>query len=199
MILVLDNYDSFTYNLVQYLGELGAQVQVIRNDETTVAGVEGVVGSAMRRTSEVRVDLNALIRRANLLALSFKEAADSLSVHSARLSATPSIMPTQGWLSSAFSSMRSHPILHVARPHEGIDVTAPMGTPMGAAMNDATHLGWWLSDFTLASGVHAGGKNFFDDFSVRSAVPEPTSWALALCGVGAGVLSLIRRRRRAAK
>ena len=42
MILVLDNYDSFTYNLVQYLGELGAQVQVIRNDETTVAGVEAM-------------------------------------------------------------------------------------------------------------------------------------------------------------
>ena len=36
MILVLDNYDSFTYNLVQYLGELGAEVKVIRNDEATV-------------------------------------------------------------------------------------------------------------------------------------------------------------------
>jgi anthranilate synthase component 2 len=42
MILVLDNYDSFTYNLVQYLGELGAQVHVIRNDETTVDGVEAM-------------------------------------------------------------------------------------------------------------------------------------------------------------
>jgi anthranilate synthase/aminodeoxychorismate synthase-like glutamine amidotransferase len=36
MILVLDNYDSFTYNLVQYLGELGAAVKVLRNDEVTV-------------------------------------------------------------------------------------------------------------------------------------------------------------------
>ena len=34
-ILMVDNYDSFTYNLVQYLGELGAEVQVVRNDETT--------------------------------------------------------------------------------------------------------------------------------------------------------------------
>ena len=33
MILMIDNYDSFTYNLVQYLGELGAEVQVVRNDE----------------------------------------------------------------------------------------------------------------------------------------------------------------------
>jgi anthranilate synthase/aminodeoxychorismate synthase-like glutamine amidotransferase len=36
MILVIDNYDSFTYNLVQYLGELGAQLEVRRNDQTTV-------------------------------------------------------------------------------------------------------------------------------------------------------------------
>jgi anthranilate synthase/aminodeoxychorismate synthase-like glutamine amidotransferase len=36
MILVIDNYDSFTYNLVQYLGELGADIQVVRNDQTTV-------------------------------------------------------------------------------------------------------------------------------------------------------------------
>jgi hypothetical protein len=89
----------------------------------------GQPGTIVRRSQEIRVDLNALIRRADLLASSFREAADSLAVHSARLAATPSIMPTQGWLSSAFTSMRSHPILHVARPHEGIDVTAPMGTP----------------------------------------------------------------------
>jgi anthranilate synthase/aminodeoxychorismate synthase-like glutamine amidotransferase len=35
-VLVLDNYDSFTYNLVQYLGELGAEVQTVRNDRATV-------------------------------------------------------------------------------------------------------------------------------------------------------------------
>lgn len=35
-LLMLDNYDSFTYNIVQYLGELGAQVQVVRNDELTL-------------------------------------------------------------------------------------------------------------------------------------------------------------------
>jgi anthranilate synthase/aminodeoxychorismate synthase-like glutamine amidotransferase len=39
MILVIDNYDSFTYNLVQYLGELGAAVEVYRNDAIDVAGV----------------------------------------------------------------------------------------------------------------------------------------------------------------
>jgi anthranilate synthase component 2 len=39
MVLVIDNYDSFTYNLVQYLGELGAEVQVMRNDVVSVADV----------------------------------------------------------------------------------------------------------------------------------------------------------------
>ncbi|MBK1640791.1 anthranilate/aminodeoxychorismate synthase component II [Chromatium okenii] len=39
MLLMLDNYDSFTYNLVQYCGELGAEVRVVRNDELTVAQV----------------------------------------------------------------------------------------------------------------------------------------------------------------
>jgi para-aminobenzoate synthetase component 2 len=40
MILLIDNYDSFTYNLVQYLGELGASCQVFRNDEMDVATME---------------------------------------------------------------------------------------------------------------------------------------------------------------
>ena len=39
-LLMVDNYDSFTYNIVQYFGELGAQVQVFRNDEITVADIQ---------------------------------------------------------------------------------------------------------------------------------------------------------------
>jgi anthranilate synthase/aminodeoxychorismate synthase-like glutamine amidotransferase len=42
MVFVLDNYDSFTYNLVQYLGELGAEVEVRRNDQITPAQVEAM-------------------------------------------------------------------------------------------------------------------------------------------------------------
>jgi len=42
VVFVLDNYDSFTYNLVQYLGELGAQVEVRRNDQVTVDEVEAL-------------------------------------------------------------------------------------------------------------------------------------------------------------
>src|SRR5690606_83565 len=42
MILVIDNYDSFTYNLVQYLGELGEEIVVKRNDEIGLAGIEAL-------------------------------------------------------------------------------------------------------------------------------------------------------------
>jgi len=42
MILMIDNYDSFTYNLVQYLGELGADVRVERNDQISIADIEAM-------------------------------------------------------------------------------------------------------------------------------------------------------------
>ena len=42
MLLVIDNYDSFTYNLVQYFGELGADMKVVRNDELTVDEIEAL-------------------------------------------------------------------------------------------------------------------------------------------------------------
>src|SRR5262245_7318189 len=45
MLLVIDNYDSFTYNLVQYLAELGQEVRVVRNDEIAVDEIAGVAPS----------------------------------------------------------------------------------------------------------------------------------------------------------
>ena len=42
MLLMIDNYDSFTYNLVQYLRELGEDVEVYRNDKITLAGIEAL-------------------------------------------------------------------------------------------------------------------------------------------------------------
>ncbi|MEP6509150.1 MAG: aminodeoxychorismate/anthranilate synthase component II, partial [Gemmatimonadales bacterium] len=47
MILVIDNYDSFTYNLVQYLGELGMDIEVRRNDEIDVNGIKAMRPSAL--------------------------------------------------------------------------------------------------------------------------------------------------------
>jgi murein DD-endopeptidase MepM/ murein hydrolase activator NlpD len=138
------------------ISERDAKIRVLANLEpidpqVRAVGIGGPVSPAaaatasplVRRTAAVRVDVNALIRRANLLASSFRTAADSLASHTERLAATPSIMPTQGWLSSAFQSMREHPILHVARPHEGIDVSAPSGSPIEApAAGRVISAGW---------------------------------------------------------
>ena len=47
MIVMIDNYDSFTYNLVQYLGELGEELLVKRNDEVTVEEIEALAPSIL--------------------------------------------------------------------------------------------------------------------------------------------------------
>jgi anthranilate synthase component II len=47
MLLMIDNYDSFTYNLVQYLQTLGAEVKVVRNDELTVAQIDALTPSGI--------------------------------------------------------------------------------------------------------------------------------------------------------
>jgi anthranilate synthase/aminodeoxychorismate synthase-like glutamine amidotransferase len=67
-VLVLDNYDSFTYNLVQYLGELGADIDVVRNDRASVdelldAGYERCVVSPGPCTPEVAGISLELVRR----------------------------------------------------------------------------------------------------------------------------------------
>src|SRR5437763_814244 len=109
--------------------------------DTTVqqAGIGGPTGSWSERDSlkalgpggqqalAARLDVDALARRANILVRSLNQAYDSLSHQRERLAATPSLVPTKGWLTSAFMRERIHPILHLARPREGIDVTATRG------------------------------------------------------------------------
>lgn len=78
-------------------------------------------------------DLNAMIRRAELLAQSWTEATMALEAERERLASIPSIQPVAGYVSSAFTKSRWHPILNRARPHEGVDIAAPPGTPIFAA------------------------------------------------------------------
>ena len=54
MLLMIDNYDSFTYNLVQYFGELGEEVQVFRNDEITLDEIARAEACAHRRSRPAR-------------------------------------------------------------------------------------------------------------------------------------------------
>ena len=66
MIYMIDNYDSFTYNLVQYLGELGADIKVKRNDETTIEEIQQVNPSYLMISpgpcspNEAGISLNAI-------------------------------------------------------------------------------------------------------------------------------------------
>jgi murein DD-endopeptidase MepM/ murein hydrolase activator NlpD len=79
-----------------------------------------------------RPDADALIRRAADLSTAFSAVSDSMKRKIEKLRNTPSIMPTAGWIAGAFSHSRLHPILHEVRPHEGIDVSAPAGSPIVA-------------------------------------------------------------------
>jgi murein DD-endopeptidase MepM/ murein hydrolase activator NlpD len=79
-----------------------------------------------------RPDIEGMISRASNLANGLRDVSDTLERNFQRFANTPSIMPTAGWLSSQFTSSRFHPILHENRPHEGIDVHAPTGTPIVA-------------------------------------------------------------------
>jgi anthranilate synthase/aminodeoxychorismate synthase-like glutamine amidotransferase len=68
MILVIDNYDSFTYNLVQYLGELGAQLEVRRNDQITLNEIESmaperiVISPGPKTPSEAGICLEVILK-----------------------------------------------------------------------------------------------------------------------------------------
>jgi murein DD-endopeptidase MepM/ murein hydrolase activator NlpD len=99
---------------------------------TDIGGVTRRRPFAGRLGWSARPDVEGLISRATSLASGFRDVSDSLEANYRRFANMPSILPTAGWLSSQFTRSRFHPILHENRPHEGIDVTAPTGTPIVA-------------------------------------------------------------------
>ena len=122
--------------------EASPAVEVAQAEPTVVgpatASVTDVAAAVRRRPFagrlgwSARPDIEGLITRASDLASGFRDVSDSLQANYRRFANTPSILPTAGWLSSQFTQSRFHPILHENRPHEGIDVTAPTGTPIVA-------------------------------------------------------------------
>jgi hypothetical protein len=126
------------------------------DEEIRLAGIGGpgtatLAGSELYRLNPERGrvafstahELNAMLRRADILASSLREATETLSAEHDRLESYPSILPTRGYVSSEYSRSRWHPILNRPRPHEGMDVSAPRGTPIvAAAKGRVTYVGW---------------------------------------------------------
>jgi len=86
-----------------------------------------------------------LIRRSELVASSMEDVRKSIAEKKARFSATPSIWPTSGFLSSTFSLHRRHPIFHDLRPHYGIDISARRGSPIVATASGTVVAAGWKS------------------------------------------------------
>lgn len=129
--------DEF-YRLLAGLEPLGSDVLQAgiggpNANSLVVSPLYRVDARAGRRAFSTSSQLSTLLRRARVLAFSWREAEDTLSERVARFEATPSIAPTHGYVSSTFTTARWHPILDRPRPHTGIDIVAKFGTPVVAS------------------------------------------------------------------
>ena len=111
---------------------------------------------ASQQAYALSYDLNALERRARLLAASLEEATDSLEAHRDLLESTPSILPTSGWLSSRFSRSRMHPVHNRPMPHRGVDIAASKGTPIYAAAKGRVVRAGWVVGYGLTVEIDHG-------------------------------------------
>jgi biotin carboxyl carrier protein len=110
------------------------------------------------RVSEISSSLDMLLRRSELVASIMEDVRKSIAAKRARFSATPSIWPASGFLSSTFSLHRRHPIFHDLRPHYGIDISARRGSPIVAtAAGTVVEAGWKSGHGNLVEVDHGHG------------------------------------------
>jgi murein DD-endopeptidase MepM/ murein hydrolase activator NlpD len=112
--------------------------------------------SSARRAFSASSEIGTLLRRAKLLSFSWSEATNSLTETHNRLESMPSITPTRGTISSGFTQARMHPLLGYARPHEGVDIVARIGTPIVAAAKGRVRFVGRDKDFGLMVEIDHG-------------------------------------------
>jgi murein DD-endopeptidase MepM/ murein hydrolase activator NlpD len=156
----LSEKDEF-YRLLAGLDPLDADVRQAGiggpDADTVEAGALYRVDPGLgRQTFTTSAHVASLVRRARLLAASWREAEDSMTEKRARLGATPTIYPTQGYVSSVFTNSRWHPSLDRPRPHTGIDIVAPMGTPVVASGNGRVSSVGYQGEYGLMVEVDHG-------------------------------------------
>lgn len=100
-------------------------------EESVGTELLGVAPDLAKTATDVTLDLDQLLRRAELLATSLGEAADSVATKRDQFGRMPAIWPVlaeDSWISSGFSYNRLHPLLGYRRPHPGIDISAAEGS-----------------------------------------------------------------------
>ena len=102
------------------------------SDSVHRIGPDGVLQTAAAPGPAIPpvADVDSMLTRASELSERFAAVSDSLAENAKRFASLPTIVPTAGWLTSHFTHKRRHPLLRITRPHEGIDVSAPTGTPI---------------------------------------------------------------------
>jgi len=118
------------YRVMSGLAALGADGHAAgtRNvSEQALMHLNPEVGGKLTAAS---TNLSSLNRRASMLRRSMDQALTALQRNRERLASTPTIAPASGPLSSLFSTGRYHPVLHITRPHKGIDIAARVGEPI---------------------------------------------------------------------
>ncbi|MFN2431710.1 MAG: M23 family metallopeptidase [Gemmatimonadota bacterium] len=119
--------------------------------EETAGLPELAPGDPLARRLEVAEgDLDVLLRRSKLVSRSMEEAEEIIRGKTERWSATPSIWPIAGFLSSPFSYARKHPLLGTFRPHYGVDISARAGNKVVATADGLVTFAGWRS----GSGNH---------------------------------------------
>lgn len=120
------------------------------------AAVEGYAEIAARHAEAGSPDVSALVRRAQILSLGLDQAHEALEERHERLLRTPSILPTRGTLSSAFTRSRWHPVLNRSRPHNGLDIGADRGAPILASAKGRVRSAGWSSGYGLTVEIDHG-------------------------------------------